>query len=295
MTQGFDVDWREEQIVEQMGLFSQCQRWDHKRSSFRPSGETVSVGQYNCSPISDAVAKVFIATHHYSGTLPATVLNIGLFRKKPFEAEKLVGVACFSVPCNGRVVPKYTGLEPGQGVELGRFVLLSEEPANTESYFLGQCFKLLSIHKPHIQGVVSYSDPVPRTTSEGEVIKPGHIGQIYMAHNGRFVGRSSKRTLLLTDSGTVISERTLSKIRKMESGWQYAEKQLVDAGVSWRSLSEHPSDWLNRILSSSYTPLRRLRHPGNYCYAWPLGSSRKKKLIEKDFAPSLPYPKNIAA
>ena len=281
--------------MQQMGLFTHCQRWLDKKTSFRPLGETVQTSQYSCAQVSDAIAKVFVSQHHYSGSLPATVLNVGLFRKKPFETEKLVGIACFSVPCNNRVVPKYTGLEPRQGVELGRFILLQSEPSNCESYFLGQSFRLLSTLKPHIQGVVSYSDPIARMTSDGELIKPGHFGCIYWAHNGRYVGRSSKRTLILTDAGTVISERTLSKIRKMDSGWQYAEKQLLDAGVSWRSESEHPADWLKRILNSSYTPLRRMRHPGNFCYVWPVGPSRKKKLIVKDFAPALPYPKLSAA
>jgi hypothetical protein len=270
---------------------SSCQRWEFNRCSFRPAGEIARVGQYFAEAIPEKVAKAFVQTHHYSGSMPATILNVGLFRHQPFDKERLVGVASFSVPCNNHVVPAYTGLPAAQGIELGRFVLRQSEPGNAESHFLGQAFRVLKEHKPHIKAVVSYSDPIPRTLITGEVIKPGHIGGIYQSFNGRYVGRSSRRTLLLTESGTVISERTLTKIRKQEKGWLYAERQLVEAGAAKRPTSEDPGDWLARVLNDPATPLRRLRHPGNHCYAWPLGSQLERKFLRREFAPSLPYPR----
>ena len=52
-------------------------------------------------------------------------------------------------------------------------------PGNGESYFVAQCFKRLA--RLGIQGVLSFSDPIPRTDLEGRVVMPGHIGTVYQA------------------------------------------------------------------------------------------------------------------
>jgi hypothetical protein len=78
-----------------------------------------------------------------------------------------------------------------ESVELGRFVLLDEVPFNGETWMLGQCF----------------SDPFPRTDSSGREVFRGHLGTIYRAHNARYLGRGTPRTLRLLPDGSVLSER----------------------------------------------------------------------------------------
>ena len=56
-------------------------------------------------------------------------------------------------------------------VELGRLVLLDEVPGNGESWFIARCFELL--RREGIVGVLSFSDPVPRTTADGRKVLPG--------------------------------------------------------------------------------------------------------------------------
>jgi hypothetical protein len=164
-------------------------------------------------------------------------------------------------------VGPYWGLVPGQAtesVELGRFVLLDSVAGNGESWFLGQCYRVLK--HLGLRGVLSFSDPVPRARADGEINFPGHLGTIYQAHNGVYLGRGTARTLMLLPDGTVFSDRAIQKIRQQEQGWQYACETLVAFGASPVYRLETQA-WLKCWLPAI---CRKLRHPGNYKYGWSL-------------------------
>jgi hypothetical protein len=239
-----------------------CQRWRHGESRFLlpANDEVFDRERYSVDVLDEATAKKFVLTHHYSRSYPAAVFRVGLFGAR----GRLEGVAVFSVPMNQRVVPAYTGLDANQGVELGRFVLVDSAPRNSESYFLSGAFNLLRRERPAIQAVVSYSDPVKRRAADGRVLTPGHVGIIYQAHNGRYVGRGSARTLHLSPDGRVLSPRTLSKIRLGETGWESAQRSLEALGAPKREFAESGTDWVTRVLASGL--FKATRHPGNHCY-----------------------------
>lgn len=199
-----------------------CQRWDNKRTRYRPAGELFNPHRHECVLLSDSDAKAFCQQHHYSATMPAR-FRVGLLRKMPFEGERLAGVAVFSVPMQNAVLTKHLKADVATGAELGRFVLLDEVEGNGESWFIAAANRLLREHTP-IRAVVSFSDPVERVDERGVVIKPGHVGTIYQAVNARMVGRSASRTLTMTRSGLVVSDRALSKLRNDEVGAAYAYK-----------------------------------------------------------------------
>ena len=184
------------------------QRWQDRRCSWVKRHRHVDTSSLEVALIDDdATAKAFVTTHHYSGSYPAARARVGLYQR-----GALVGVAVFSVPMNARVIPKWLKLDAKHGVELGRFVLLDEVGFNAETWFLARAFKL--IHTAYgFKGVVAYSDPVARTDAEGNQVMPGHIGTIYQAHNARYMGRGTARTLLFDRWGRVISARMLSKIK----------------------------------------------------------------------------------
>jgi hypothetical protein len=255
------------------------QRWKERRTSFRPAGEVIDTKAYDVAPIDgDSVAKAFVVKHHYAGSYPAARWRFGLFR-----GGELQGVAVFSHPCNDAVL---TSVFPGQAsdsVELGRFVLLDEVPSNGETWFLGRAFELL--RREGLRGVVSFADPLPRHRQDGTCITPGHVGTVYAAHNGVYLGRGTARTLRLLPDGTTFSDRAAQKVRRREQGWRYAVGQLVDAGASAPAAGEELGEWLKRALSS----LASVRHPGNHKYAWPL-QRRERRFLP----PSLPYPKQWA-
>ena len=179
-------------------IVSVAQRWRERRASYRPAGETFNPLAYEVVELpDDRRPKAFVREHHYSGSYPAARFRFGLFR-----GGELEGVAVFSHPCNDRVL---TSCLPGtarESVELGRFVLLDGVKANAESWFIARCFDLL--RREGLVGVVSFADPVARTTAMGRSVFAGHIGTIYQATNGRYIGRGSAGVLRLLPDGTVL-------------------------------------------------------------------------------------------
>jgi hypothetical protein len=260
-----------------------CQRWRSRRASYRPAGEPINPALYGVEAITERDAKAFVTGHHYSGTYPAARLRVGLHRVTKSGAAALVGVAVFSVPMQQQVITRWTGQAPDRGVELGRFVLLDEEPANAETWFLARAFKVLRAALPEVRAVLSYSDPVPRQTSGGEAVMPGHVGTIYRAFNGRFVGRSSSRTLLLGPDGRAMSERSVSKVRNGERGAEYAERQLMSMGAPPRDRGESGEAYARRALTCG--AFRRQKHPGNLAYVWAFDKAASAALPGR-----VPYP-----
>jgi hypothetical protein len=269
-------------MAAQLHLF--CQRWRARRESYRPAGEPIETSRYGVELLGYGAAHEFVTGHHYSGSYPADRLRVGLFR-----GAELVGVAVFSVPANNRVIPAWTGLEPCQGVELGRLVLLDDVPANGETWFLGRAFEVLRSELPGVRAVLSYSDPVQRRSSSGVVVLPGHVGTIYQAHNGRYLGRSSRRTLHLDPAGRTVSGRTLSKLRTDDRGAAGAYAQLRAVGAPQRLPLESGGDYVRRVLSGGL--FRRLAHPGNHAYVWAVGQSRRA--TRRAFGEALPFPKRV--
>lgn len=251
----------------------------------RPSGPTSLQSKRS-------ISKAFVSTHHYSGSFPAARLSVGLFRKQgPCAETRLVGVAVFSVPVQADAIRKYCGIAPEAGVELGRFVCLQDVAYNGETWFLSRAMRILAEEKRDIRSILSYADPMERFDGSGILTKPAHAGQIYQASNAMFAGRAKPRTLTIGPSGTVISERSFSKVRYEERGYAYAARQLIAAGVPEREQGESLPAWLDRVMSSGI--LRKVRHPGNYAYVLPLARDARRA-ASRAIGERLPYPKLAA-
>ena len=127
----------------------------------------------------------------------------------------------------------------------------------------------------------SLSDPVPRRTESGVLIKPGHCGTLCEALNARFVGHSSSRSLRLLPDGTVLSDRTIQKLRAGEAGTRAIRQHLAQLGMR---LPDGPVGSELTTMLKKHT--RSLRHPGNFKYVWPFSRAAGKHLPSP-----LPYPK----
>jgi hypothetical protein len=261
------------------------QRWRERRAIYRPDGEVFDPKQFGVELVREREARPFVERHHYSGSYPAARLAAGLMRSREgWFAPELVGVAVFSVPAQPQAIRAHLGVEPAQGVELGRFVLLDEIPSNAETWFLARARRLLHAELPAVRGILSYSDPLERRTAAGLVVKPGHVGQIYRDSGAAYLGRSSSRTLLLTPDGRALSGRTLSKIRLGERGCGAAIDALVRLGLPPAAVGEDGAAWLARALTLGEAQglLRRLPHPGNHVYRF---------AVHGPTPSALPYPK----
>lgn len=167
-----------------------------------------------------------------------------------------------------------------EAVELGRFVLLDDVPGNGETWFLARCFEYLQ--REGYSGVLSFSDPTPRTDIHGRVVFKGHVGTIYCASNAVYTGRASARTQWLLPDGAVFSERAMSKVRGRERGWRYSVDQLIEYGAPPPNTDDLAA-WLREVKP---LVLRPFRHAGNHRYLMGLTKGVKRRLPA-----SLPYPK----
>lgn len=255
------------------------QRWTERRESRRPSGELIRPSAYDVVEFADdARPRAFVEHHHYSGTWCAARFRFGLYQR-----GELAGVAVFSVGASGaahRAV--WPTLDPREAVDLGRFVLVDSVPGNGESWFLARCFSAL---RGRVTAVASCADPVARTSAAGAMVFPGHLGTIYCATNGRYVGRTNPSTLRLLPDGTVLSRRAMSKLTCRDVGWRYAAAALERWGADRLGPDEDAAAWLRR-----WRPLltRPLRHHGNHRYLWSLDRRRRREVLT---AAALPYPK----
>jgi hypothetical protein len=263
---------------------STSQRWYHGRSSDAPC-ELVRPEQLYVERIEETGSRAFVLTHHYSKSFPSARLSIGLYRKRGLEPSELVGTCVFSHPCNEATLPAYLpGIYGTFGVELGRFVLLNREPRNTESWFIARAFELLAEYLSDVRAVLSFSDPMPRTRLDGTILTPGHVGIIYQATNGVYLGKSTPRTILICPDGRVLHNRSLSKLLRGERGADGVAQQLLDMGCSPRRSGESPQSWMSRIRALG--ELRSMRHKGNHAYAWSL--DRRDYTLPQALGP---YPK----
>jgi hypothetical protein len=183
-----------------------AQRWRDQKTTFIPPASRFTPTEFDVVPIDfDRIAKSFVIQHHYSGSYPSARFRYGLYRR-----GELVGVAVFSHPCRDDVLTNVFPGQPTDSVELGRLVLLDEVGFNGETWFLARAFE----HLRHegLRGVVSFSDPMPRDCADGRIVFGGHIGTIYQAFNGVYLGQAPKRTIRLLPNGTTFSARVAQKM-----------------------------------------------------------------------------------
>ncbi len=254
-----------------------CQRWRDRRDTYRPAGEPIDTRRYEVAELrADGPARAFVQRHHYSGSYPAARARFGLFR-----SGQLVGVAVLSHPASEAALEASVPLPAPRlaRAELGRFVLLDDVPANGESWFLARVFE--QARREGFAAVVAHSDPEARTTADGKVVFPGHLGTIYQATNATYCGRTPPRTWRILPDGTVLSARGLSKLRAHDKGWSYVAELLVRHGAPPPS-----GDWRAWVRHAVAIASRPLRHRGTHRYLWALDRSLRRHLP----APQ-PYPK----
>ncbi len=258
-----------------------CQRWRAGRESYRPAREPFDPRLFEVETIEDdTTAKAFVVRQHYSGTFPAALRRYGL---REHATGELVGVVVASRPANDATL-SVLGCPADDGAEIGRIVLLDRIGANAETWLLAEVFRRLA--REGYAGLISFSDPVPRAAEDGRLVHVGHVGTIYQASNGVFLGRSKPGLLRLLPDGRIMSPRAIAKIRRRDRGWRYASSVLEQLGAAPLGEREDAGLWLERWLP---VLTRTVRHEGNLKYAFGLHRAVRRGLLKK----ARPYPKLV--
>ncbi|MFE7135807.1 hypothetical protein ACFVIM_33650 [Streptomyces sp. NPDC057638] len=262
-----------------------CQRWERRIPTWRRTrdgGFDPSLHRLRLIP--EAPAKRFTVEHHYTASWPVVRFAYGLQRvdqsPRPGDPDggRLVGVIALGVPMNPAVL---SGVFPDlvpvrQSLELNRMVLLDSVESNGESWACSRA--LAHAAAQGIEGIVAHADPVARvrhTASGPLLVSPGHIGHVYGHGQGfDYLGRTRPRRLTVLPDGTVLNDRTASKIRRGEGGRAAAERRLAALGAEPRRPDEAGAAWLPRALDQ--IGATTLHHGGCHRYARSIGPGRSR-------------------
>lgn len=263
-----------------------CQRWNERRDRYRTDGALFDKHIHDVLELpDDTTAKAFVERHHYSGSMGSASWRFALMRR-----GQLAGVAVFGTGSNDLAITNWLPIGAREGCELGRFVLVDEVERNGETWFLARCFRTLW-RQYGVRGVLSFSDPCPRTNAAGAIAFGGHVGTIYQSFSfneahAAYLGRATPRTLRLLPDGKVFSEQSLCKIRGRKKGWVYAVEQLVSAGA--REPLDDDRDTLRAWLRAELPRVTRpMRHRGNHRYAWTLDPELRGAVVSTADYPKL--------
>ena len=161
--------------------------------------------EYNNTPIREMkvkqidckIARPYIATFHYSKTMPDSSRYI----YAGYLDNKLCGIVVFGMGCGKN---QYTSLIPniknGEYIELTRLWCAHDMPKNTESKLISEGLKLLP---KEIKLVLSFSDE-----------SKGHVGIIYQATNWFYLGVNNGGKMLITKDGIEKHPRLIGMYRK---------------------------------------------------------------------------------
>ena len=203
---------------------------DNARKSYNQSSLLFSEFDYNnekvnsmkIKPITSKSARKYIATYHYSKTLPDSTKYI----YAGFLGNSIAGIICFGM---GSSKNQYTALIPdikeGQYLELTRLWCPDNMPHNTESKIISESLK--SLPKKY-KLILSFADP-----------SKGHLGIIYQATNWYYCGMSNKGKSLITNDGIVKHTRLLGIYKKRHPELRNKTNQEIMDIYNWKYIKSY--------------------------------------------------------
>lgn len=206
---------------------------------------------YTIQLIDKKIAKELIVKNHYSHKWTSCRYAYGLFL-----GNELKGLAVYGFPIGRQVVKSISPiLENSDVLELTRLWVDDSEGKNTESYFIGQTFKLLR-NNTSIKCLISYSDPYY-----------SHVGIIYQATNWLYQGNN---TMLVKAYMHVVNGEALHPRSCVAKYGTIKTNELLK-------------------IDPNYHRIEMLK---KHRYIYILDRRYKKRILETLVHPILPYPKN---
>jgi hypothetical protein len=252
------------------------QRWRERKALFLRRRVFFNPRLHEIEKIPIKIAAEWVIKHHYLGSFPSATICYGIFRR-----GELSGVAVLGTAQHKNTIPNVFGASHAKDcLLLQRFALLDALEFNAESHFLSRVRTLLK--REGYCGILTMSDETPKTDCLGNITFPGHIGTIFKSDNATYLGRSAKSVEYLFADGTVLSNRSFSKLVNNESGWNYVAEKFESYGASLCPLAANERREWGFYWRSNLT--RRQQNFGKLRYAWSL---QPKIRLPK----SLPYPK----
>ena len=184
----------------------------------------MSVKDFTVEEIPRKSVVKFIEKHHYSHNVNGvqSLYHYGLFREGNFGIPKMIGAMMYAHPSMPATAAKYNPINPDKCLELRRLVCIDDTPKNTESYFIGQTFKLLK-RDTDMEVIVSFADQ-----------HHGHTGVIYKATNFDYLGETGKGRILVVD-GKEMHSRSLNQLDRPYGRELNRRYKAGDENIFWKN------------------------------------------------------------
>ncbi len=138
----------------------------------------------------------YIATHHYSQTMPDSTIDVFM----GFYGGVFAGACVFGMGTGkGQYYRLIEDLKDGEYRELTRLWSPDGMPKNTESRLISESIKLLP---KKVRLILSYADP-----------SEGHLGKIYQATNWLYIGKTAGGSKMIDKEGKILHSRLTSMYR----------------------------------------------------------------------------------
>ena len=184
----------------------------------------MSVTDFTVEEIPRKSVVKFIEKHHYSHNVNGvqSLYHYGLFREGNFGIPKMIGAMMYAHPSMPATAAKYNPINHDKFLELRRLVCIDDTPKNTESYFIGQSFKLLK-RDTDMEVIVSFADQ-----------HHGHTGVIYKATNFDYLGETGKGRILMVD-GKEMHSRSLNQLDRPYGRELNRRYKAGDENIFWKN------------------------------------------------------------
>ena len=184
----------------------------------------MSVTDFTVEEIPRKSVVKFIEKHHYSHNVNVvqSLYHYGLFTEGNFGLPKMIGAMMYAYPSMPATAAKYNPINPTKCLELRRLVCIDDTPKNTESYFIGQSFKLLK-RDTDMEVIVSFADQ-----------HHGHTGVIYKATNFDYLGETGKGRILMVD-GKEMHSRSLNQLDRPYGRELNRRYKAGDENIFWKN------------------------------------------------------------
>lgn len=182
----------------------------------------MSVKEFKVSICDRKEIKDFIETWHYSKNIN------GLKSNYCFKLERnneIIGGMIYGGLAMANQWKKY-GDKEEDVLELRRLCCIDDTPKNTESYFIGQTLKWLSINT-NVKTVLSYADP-----------EYGHMGIIYKATNFELIGKSQTGKVIIYNGKRYHDKTIRTKYKGELKPFAKKVKEALDNGEAYYKKTE---------------------------------------------------------
>jgi|TARA_Y100000289_G_C3906799_1_gene142395 hypothetical protein len=184
----------------------------------------MSVKEFTVEEVNRKSIVKFIEKHHYSHNVNGvqSLYHYGLYKEGNFGLPKMIGAMMYAYPSMPATAAKYNPINPTKCLELRRLVCIDDTPKNTESYFIGQTFKMLK-RDTDMEVVVSFADQ-----------HHGHTGVIYKATNFEYLGETARGRVLMVD-GKEMHSRSLNQLDRPYGRELNRRYKAGDENIFWKN------------------------------------------------------------